>query len=53
MGHCCTQCLTFKVLDYTLNAKDYECTVKRINDEGKCDICQTNVSSFQVSYYPK
>lgn len=40
-------------MDYTINAKDYECTVKRVDETSKCDICQTNVATFQVSYYPK
>ena len=53
MGHCCVSCLTFKVLDYTINAKDLECTVKRITVTDKCDICGVNESRFQVSYYPK
>jgi len=53
MGHCCFQCLTFKVLDYTINAKDETCTVQRRTGTGKCDVCGTNDARFIVSYYPK
>ena len=54
MGHCCTQCLTYKVLDYTVNAKDYKCEAKRLTPDPntKCDICWNNMATFQVSYYP-
>ncbi len=55
MGHCCFQCLTFKVLDYTINAKDQTCTVQRrafgVGSE-KCDVCGANDAKFIVSYYP-
>lgn len=52
MGHSCIQCLTYKILDYTINAKNQMCEVRRISSTSKCDICGNNLSAFQVSYYP-